>query len=245
VFVDAFVVRMTLVPAVLQLLGDKAWWMPRWLDRRLPSFDVEGEGLTHELQLAEWPEPGARDVVAAAGLSLTDPHDPSRLVYQGVSARVPEGTSLVVRGVVGGGSGASTAAEEAVSALLLTLAGRLAPDTGLLTVTGLVLPVRAATVRRRVAVVHLPSGGADGVALALAERPAVLVLDGADHVPAATREAVAALLADAAGGPAGAPAALVGTVTGDGAAVLPATTPAVVLDVTGSPTPTPEAVAAR
>lgn len=44
VFVDAFIVRMTLVPAVLQLLGDRAWRMPRWLDRLLPVFDVEGEG---------------------------------------------------------------------------------------------------------------------------------------------------------------------------------------------------------
>ena len=44
VFVDAFVVRMTLVPAVLALLGRAAWWLPRWIDRRLPSFDVEGAG---------------------------------------------------------------------------------------------------------------------------------------------------------------------------------------------------------
>jgi RND superfamily putative drug exporter len=42
---DAFVVRMTLVPAVLALLGDKAWWVPKWLDRALPNVDVEGEGL--------------------------------------------------------------------------------------------------------------------------------------------------------------------------------------------------------
>ena len=53
VFVDAFLVRMTLVPAVLALLGDKAWWLPKWLDRRLPSFDVEGEGLVHQVALAE------------------------------------------------------------------------------------------------------------------------------------------------------------------------------------------------
>jgi uncharacterized membrane protein YdfJ with MMPL/SSD domain len=43
--VDAFVVRMTLVPAVMALLGDKAWWMPRWLDRVLPHFDIEGEAV--------------------------------------------------------------------------------------------------------------------------------------------------------------------------------------------------------
>ncbi|WP_369207521.1 MMPL family transporter, partial [Streptomyces sp. PU-14G] len=42
---DAFVVRMALVPAVLALLGRRAWWLPRWLDRVLPSVDVEGERL--------------------------------------------------------------------------------------------------------------------------------------------------------------------------------------------------------
>ncbi|MFJ4977457.1 MMPL family transporter [Streptomyces coeruleorubidus] len=45
VFFDAFVVRMAIVPAVLALLGRKAWWLPRWLDRALPNVDVEGQGL--------------------------------------------------------------------------------------------------------------------------------------------------------------------------------------------------------
>ncbi|MFJ8825654.1 MMPL family transporter [Streptomyces sp. NPDC102467] len=45
VFFDAFVVRMTIVPAVLALLGKRAWWLPKWLDRALPNVDVEGEGL--------------------------------------------------------------------------------------------------------------------------------------------------------------------------------------------------------
>jgi RND superfamily putative drug exporter len=42
ILVDAFLVRMTLVPAVLALLGRSAWWLPRWLDRILPDLDVEG-----------------------------------------------------------------------------------------------------------------------------------------------------------------------------------------------------------
>ncbi|MCC2659255.1 MAG: transporter, partial [Arthrobacter sp.] len=42
VLIDAFVVRMTIVPAVMYLLGNKAWWLPRWLDRILPDVDVEG-----------------------------------------------------------------------------------------------------------------------------------------------------------------------------------------------------------
>jgi RND superfamily putative drug exporter len=45
VLIDAFIVRMTLVPAVLSLLGDRAWWFPRWLDRITPKVDIEGESL--------------------------------------------------------------------------------------------------------------------------------------------------------------------------------------------------------
>jgi putative drug exporter of the RND superfamily len=46
ILVDAFLVRMTLVPAVLALLGRSAWWLPRWLDRLLPDLDVEGARLS-------------------------------------------------------------------------------------------------------------------------------------------------------------------------------------------------------
>jgi RND superfamily putative drug exporter len=49
VLLDAFVVRMTLIPAVMSLLGEKAWWLPRWLDRLLPDVDVEGEKLAQVL----------------------------------------------------------------------------------------------------------------------------------------------------------------------------------------------------
>lgn len=48
VFFDAFVVRMAFVPAVLALLGKRAWWLPKWLDRLLPRVDVEGEALTKQ-----------------------------------------------------------------------------------------------------------------------------------------------------------------------------------------------------
>ncbi|WP_435226173.1 MMPL family transporter [Streptomyces sp. Tue6028] len=47
VLFDAFVVRMAIVPAVLALLGKRAWWLPTWLDRILPRVDVEGEALDH------------------------------------------------------------------------------------------------------------------------------------------------------------------------------------------------------
>lgn len=49
VLIDAFVVRLMLVPAALTLLGDKAWWLPRWLDRLLPDVDVEGAKLEGRL----------------------------------------------------------------------------------------------------------------------------------------------------------------------------------------------------
>lgn len=49
VAVDAFLVRMTLTPAAMHLLGDRAWWIPRWLDRILPNLDVEGAGLRRSL----------------------------------------------------------------------------------------------------------------------------------------------------------------------------------------------------
>ncbi|MFD9327191.1 MMPL family transporter [Streptomyces sp. NPDC060065] len=45
VAIDAFAVRMTLVPAVLALAGRGAWWLPAWLDRILPDLDVEGSSL--------------------------------------------------------------------------------------------------------------------------------------------------------------------------------------------------------
>ncbi|MFJ8142863.1 MMPL family transporter [Streptomyces sp. NPDC096013] len=51
VFFDAFVVRMAFVPAVLALLGKRAWWLPTWLDRLLPRVDIEGEALTKEAHI--------------------------------------------------------------------------------------------------------------------------------------------------------------------------------------------------
>ncbi|QNP69404.1 MMPL family transporter [Streptomyces roseirectus] len=55
VLFDAFVVRMTIVPAVMALIGRRAWALPGWLDRVLPNVDVEGEKLRHVLD--ERPEP--------------------------------------------------------------------------------------------------------------------------------------------------------------------------------------------
>ncbi|MBA0049358.1 MMPL family transporter [Streptomyces sp. AJS327] len=59
---DALIVRMALVPAVLALLGDRAWWLPRWLDRILPNVDVEGEKLHQQL---DSPAPAGNAAVAS------------------------------------------------------------------------------------------------------------------------------------------------------------------------------------
>ncbi|WP_328684869.1 MMPL family transporter [Streptomyces sp. NBC_00343] len=67
VFFDAFLVRMIIIPALLALLGDKAWWLPRWLQKILPNVDVEGEKLNRTVESAR-----------TSGLDETQ-HEPSRV----------------------------------------------------------------------------------------------------------------------------------------------------------------------
>ncbi|MGW8654157.1 MMPL family transporter [Nocardia salmonicida] len=49
---DAFIVRMTIIPALLALLGRHAWWLPKWLDSVLPKADIEGDQLEAEIEKA-------------------------------------------------------------------------------------------------------------------------------------------------------------------------------------------------
>jgi RND superfamily putative drug exporter len=54
ILIDATVVRMVLVPATMELLGDRNWWFPRWLDRLIPRLDVEaGADIDALARLAE------------------------------------------------------------------------------------------------------------------------------------------------------------------------------------------------
>ena len=53
VLIDAFLIRMTLVPALMAILGRSVWWLPTWLDRVLPDLDIEG----HRLAALPAPEP--------------------------------------------------------------------------------------------------------------------------------------------------------------------------------------------
>lgn len=50
ILVDAFIVRMTLVPAIMTIFGKSSWYLPKWLDRILPNIDVEGESVMKDTQ---------------------------------------------------------------------------------------------------------------------------------------------------------------------------------------------------
>lgn len=130
--VDAFLVRMTLVPAVMVLLGDRAWWLPKWLDRLLPHFDVEGEGLYHQVKLKNWPETDTRYAVYGENLSV---YGTGGLLFDGVNIAVEPGDVLAI-----GGRGRT--------ALLLALSGRAPLDHGELKVGDYVMPEQAVKVRR-------------------------------------------------------------------------------------------------
>jgi RND superfamily putative drug exporter len=58
VLLDALVVRCVLLPAVLELLGRSTWWLPRWLDDRLPHINIEGSSAREELARRSSPEAG-------------------------------------------------------------------------------------------------------------------------------------------------------------------------------------------
>ena len=130
ILTDAFLVRMTLVPAVMALLGDKAWWLPGWLDRRLPRLDIEGEGITHEEKLAAWPTADHTEALHAEGIGVEG-------LFEGLDLHVEP---RQVQAVVG--------SQNSVSAVLLAIGGRLPLDHGRMRSGGLLLPERASRVRR-------------------------------------------------------------------------------------------------
>ncbi|MBP3042226.1 MMPL family transporter [Arthrobacter jiangjiafuii] len=68
VLLDAFVVRMLLIPALMHLAGDKAWWLPKWLDKILPDVDVEGASLERRHPHAEVQADDAGSAPAVAGV---------------------------------------------------------------------------------------------------------------------------------------------------------------------------------
>lgn len=167
VVVDAFIVRMTLTPAVLALLGDRAWWMPRWLDKLLPIVDIEGEVLTRQLALQQWPGDGS--VLHVEDLAVES-------ITTGVSLTVRPGE---VVGLIGP-TGARTATAMAIT-------GRLGASSGRGRVAGALLPDAASTVRRRTTYVDLAVAREPLAELrAITPRPGqVVVLDSMEQATSA------------------------------------------------------------
>jgi len=223
--VDAFLVRMTLVPAVMTLLGERAWWMPRWLDRLLPHFDIEGEAVERELALAQWPEDSATTPLVGEDLALRTEELRGAgevTLFSGASFRIAHGGTLLV----------TSPDPRAARGFALMVGGRIASTgatrlTGRLRVAGHLLPGRAAWVRAHVGVALL-DGAAEPVRelrRALAGGTRLVVIDGLDSLTGADRDQAAALLRDAADtvrerrGDAGSPLTVVATARRDGPAL--------------------------
>jgi putative drug exporter of the RND superfamily len=137
---------MTFVPAAMALAGRAAWWLPKWLDRRLPDVDIEGEGLRAHLEQERW----AADRPAAVNVDGAVFGLPDRPIGP-LTVEVPVGGVLVVRGDAVG--------RRVVAA---TLAGRLAPVSGRLAVLGVPLPSGSGSVMRRVAIAEVATDAATG-----------------------------------------------------------------------------------
>ena len=182
--IDAFLVRMTLIPALMAILGERAWEIPSWLEKILPRVDIEGEAVERERHLAEWPGDGS--VVAADDLVISA----DAPVVEGLSVRILEGGAVIATG-----SDARTR-----RALALTIAGRIAPSDGRLRVAGHLLPGRAAWVRSHVGCVLVDDADAALADLAEALRgtSAVVVIDGLDRLSGGQRDQAEAMLRDAA-----------------------------------------------
>lgn len=189
---DAFLVRMTLVPAAMALAGKAAWWLPAWLAKRLPDVDIEGEGLRAHLEQEEWAagRPAAINVDEAVfGL-------PERPIGP-LEVEVPAGGVLAVRG--------EPVDRRVVAA---TLAGRLAPVSGRVAVQGTPLPSGQGRVMREVAMAEVASDAPTGTTVGEliearldATRPWYRLVVSGSQVREWTERAARAL---AAGAPAGA-----------------------------------------
>ncbi len=182
--IDAFLVRMTLIPALMAILGERAWEIPSWLEKILPRVDIEGEAVERERHLAAWPGDGS--VVAADDLQISA----DAPVIERLSLRIPEGGAVIATG-----SDSRTR-----RALALTIAGRIAPSDGRLRVASHLLPGRAAWVRSHVGCVLVDDADAAlaELAEALRGKSSLVVIDGLDRLSGGRRDQATAMLRDAA-----------------------------------------------
>jgi RND superfamily putative drug exporter len=160
VFVDAFLIRMTLVPAVMALAGRAAWYLPRWLDRILPNVDIEGEGLRHHRDATAW----ALDRLAAGEQISLD----ELVVSAGSGAGAPTVGPLSLS--VGSGSIALVEGDATARRLVAAaIGGRLEPRSGRAQVGGHPLPSDSGRVSRMVAIADLSGPGRAGVTVTLGD----------------------------------------------------------------------------
>jgi RND superfamily putative drug exporter len=145
ILADAFLVRMTLVPAAMALMGKAAWWMPKWLSAILPNVDIEGERLREHRDAVDWASAECSNEVITADALIVG-SDLSRVGP--LNIRVPAGALVIATG--------SIADRRLFSA---TVAGRLDPVSGRLQVGGHPLPSESGAVTRLVALEDV--GGSD------------------------------------------------------------------------------------
>jgi len=182
ILVDAFIVRMTLVPAILALLGRHAWYLPRWLDRLLPHMDVEGEGLVQVLEHRRWTEEHGRASIRFR--DVTAPLVGADGEVGPLTGSAAPGTLLVVRGD-----------RPRVDTVLALASGRLRPRDGMIAVHDRLVPDEIGSVQSRT---HLLLTGSD-VAARLRAVPAravadrTIVIERAVDLEAAGAETVALL----------------------------------------------------
>ena len=138
VFVDAFIVRMILVPAALHLFGHAAWALPAGLGRSVPHLDVEGHGVVHQITAEATIAAHPDRVVHARSIAVTGPRGP---VFDGLDLDLRRGELGLLSAPEGAGK----------TSAMLALAGRLPTTAGELDVAGAVLPEQAALVQRRAA----------------------------------------------------------------------------------------------
>ena len=165
VFVDAFLIRMTLVPAVMALAGRAAWYLPRWLDRRLPNVDIEGEGLRHHREATAWAlnRFGAGEQISLDGLVVSSGSGPTAVAVGPVSLRVDSGSIALIDSPRLNGD------PTARRLLAAAVGGRLEPRAGRAQVGGHPLPSDAAKVSRLVAIADLSGPGRAGVTVTLGD----------------------------------------------------------------------------
>jgi putative drug exporter of the RND superfamily len=157
VLADAFLVRMTWVPAVLALLGRHAWQLPGWLDRALPVVDVEGAALHRRVAFEDWATLHGETVLLARDL-VVQPGD--------TAMQLSAGPGELLRL-----SFADPAQRRAVGQVLV---GRQAPVSGELVLAGFMLPEERGSVTRTATLVEVSGAPAIDVRPLVAERAELL-----------------------------------------------------------------------